>query len=391
VSPIGSAIGARGWVFAGIAVFLIGLGLGLGSTAFRADPPIPAAADPAGPPPDYSATDRRALDRLMAAALDQPVYRAPPFHPETDLAPRGPAASRRPAPAAQAPSPAGEPPGPAPRPAALAAPPPVSPKAGPAPSPSPRPQDDASLPWRRYAVAVDPPDGRPMIAIVIDDAGVDRLHTQQAIRMHGPLTISFLPYALDLPEQSRAAHAAGHELLVHVPMEPFGAYNDPGPNVLMVGQSHAELLHRLVRDLDSFQGYVGINNHMGSRFTSQAEGMSTVASELRHRGLLFLDSRTTAQSVAFQVAVEHGVPSVVRDVFLDNEDKAAEVERRLAEVEQIARRQGHAIAIGHPREVTLTVLAPWLAAVGERGFRLVPVSAVVMSRFMLAGEVGHRP
>jgi polysaccharide deacetylase 2 family uncharacterized protein YibQ len=325
----------------------------------------------------------------MAAALDQPVYRAPPFHPETDLAPRASAAGRSPI-AAPPPALPGGPSSLAPR-AGAPAPPPASPKPREAPALSPRPLEEASLPWRRYAVAADPPDGRPMIAIVIDDAGVDRGHTQQAIRMHGPLTISFLPYALDLPEQSRAAHAAGHELLVHVPMEPFGAYNDPGPNVLMVGQSHAELLHRLVRDLDSFSGYVGINNHMGSRFTSQADGMATVAGELKHRGLLFLDSRTTAQSVAFQVAVEHGVPSVVRDVFLDNEDKTAEVERRLAEVEQIARRQGHAIAIGHPREVTLAVLAPWLAGVEQRGFRLVPVSAVVMSRIMLAGELGRRP
>src|SRR5205807_7267740 len=122
--------------------------------------------------------------------------------------------------------------------------------------------------------------------------------------------------------------AAGHELLAHVPMEPFGAYADPGPNVLLVGLSRADLLHRLGRDLDSFTGYVGINNHMGSRFTSHAEGMGTVAAELRRRGLLFLDSRTTAQTVAFQVAVEHGVPSVSRDVFLDNEDKPEAVQRR---------------------------------------------------------------
>jgi polysaccharide deacetylase 2 family uncharacterized protein YibQ len=159
----------------------------------------------------------------------------------------------------------------------------------------------------------------------------------------------------------------------------------------LVSLSRTELLHRLTRDLDSFSGYVGINNHMGSRFTSQAEGMGVVAAELRRRGLLFLDSRTTAQTVAFQVAVEHGVPSVSRDVFLDNEDKAEAIDRRLAEVEQIARRQGHAIAIGHPREATLGELAPWLARLEGRGFRLVPVSAVVMSRIMLAGEPGIRP
>ncbi len=313
-------------------------------------PPIPASADPAGPPPEYSANDRRALDRLMASANEQPIYRAPPFRPGAPVA-RAPSLPTASLPSASLPSAL------APAPLATPAlPPPTAPVArAPAPAPAqsvrlvPEPSppqvsttSDANQPWRRHAVAVTPLDDRPMIAVVIDDAGVDRAHTAQAIRLRAPVTI------------------------------------------------RSEMLHRLVRDLDSFPGYVGINNHMGSRFTSNAESMGTVAAELKRRGLLFLDSRTTAQSVAFQVAVEHGVPSAVRDVFLDNEDRSDAVARRLAELEQIARRQGHAIAIGHPREVTLGELAPWLAGVEARGFRLVPVSAVVMSRITVAGELGRQ-
>ncbi|MBI1776324.1 MAG: divergent polysaccharide deacetylase family protein [Proteobacteria bacterium] len=378
--------GNRSWVVAAASVFAIGVGLGMAMTGWQGKPPpIPTAADPSGPPPEYSARDRRALDRLMASAAEQPIYRAPPYRPGA-VASRAPALASPPAPALQPSPPVTAPPAvPAPMQRVRPTLPPP-----PALSSLPPPPLDQGQPWRRYAVAVPPPDDRPMIAVVIDDAGVDRARTQQAIRLRAPLTIAFLPYAQDLKAQTEAAHAAGHELMVHVPMEPFGEYHDPGPNVLLVKQSRTELLHRLVRDLESFQGYVGINNHMGSRFTSNAETMGPVAAELKRRGLLFLDSRTTAQSVAFQVAVEHGVPSAVRDVFLDNEDRSDAVLRRLAELEQIARRQGHAIAIGHPREVTLAELEQWLLGVETRGFRLVPVSAVVMSRIMVAGELGDR-
>src|SRR6185437_13581416 len=110
--------------------------------------------------------------------------------------------------------------------------------------------------------------GRARVAIVIDDLGMDRRRTERTIALKGPLTLSFLAYADDLPHLTEAAHRAGHELLVHVPMEPMSRAEDMGPNGLAVALSHDELMRRLRWDLDRFDGYVGINNHMGSRFTS---------------------------------------------------------------------------------------------------------------------------
>jgi polysaccharide deacetylase 2 family uncharacterized protein YibQ len=236
----------------------------------------------------------------------------------------------------------------------------------------------AELPaWRRYAVVVPDVDGRALIAIVIDDMGVDQRHSAQAIDLPGPLTLSFLPYAHDLARQTAAARRHGHELLVHVPMQPLDARNDPGPNALKPDLAPDEIKRRLDLALSAFTGYVGINNHMGSRFTRDRAGMDVVMAELAARGLLFLDSRTISHSLGASTAAAHHVPHAGRHVFLDNELTMAAVCRQLAETERIAREAGLAIAIGHPHAVTIAALKAWLPTLADKGFALVPVSTVV--------------
>jgi len=249
------------------------------------------------------------------------------------------------------------------------------------PRPKPAPQGAAAEPqtWRRNALPFRDLASRPLIAIVIDDVGLDRAHSRQAWELPGPLTLSFLPYARDLREQAKAARAHGHELMLHMPMEPAGRA-DPGPNALRVSLSPEELRQRMTTALDSFDGYVGVNNHMGSRFTAWRPGMETALRQLKARGLLFLDSRTSPQTVGDEVAQELGVPSVARHVFLDDDSTIEAVRRKLAETEAIARRQGFAVAIGHPHEATMQGLAEWLPGVAGKGFALAPVSAVLRKR-----------
>ena len=248
----------------------------------------------------------------------------------------------------------------------------------------PKPQQVAAaastdLVWRRNALPFRDLGSRPLIAIVIDDVGLDRPRSRRAWELPGPLTMSFLPYAKDLREQAKAARARGHELMLHLPMEPNGR-NDPGPNALLVSSTDAELRQRTNAALDSFDGYVGANNHMGSRFTAFRPGMETVMRQFKSRGVMFLDSRTTAQSVGDQMAQEMGVPSIVRHVFLDDEETLDAVRRKLAETEAVARRQGFAVAIGHPHDVTLQALGEWLPTVQGKGLALAPSSAVLRKR-----------
>ena len=245
------------------------------------------------------------------------------------------------------------------------------------PTAAPVPSAGTEAPWRRFAALAPETGGRPMIALVIDDMGVDRKRSARVIGFKGPLTLSFLAYADDLGTQTAAAAAAGHELLVHLSMEPDSATVDPGPNVLMSGLGADELRRRLRWGLSRFEAYVGVNNHMGSRFTADAAGMTVVMEELKSRGLLFLDSRTTSKTVAAALARRAGVPGVERNIFLDHVHDVATVQRRLAELERLARQNGFAVAIGHPRDATLTALSAWLEEVEGRGFVLVPLTAVV--------------
>lgn len=245
--------------------------------------------------------------------------------------------------------------------------------------PPPMPPPAGTPLWRRNAVPAPAPDGRPRIVIVIDDMGPDRKRSDRVAALPGPLTLAWLPYARDLPQQAAAARRSGHELIVHMPMEPDGK-GDPGRDAILTRLPAAEIKARIARNLAAFDGYVGINNHMGSRFTAHTPGMAVVMAELSSRGLLFLDSRTTAQTKAPELAPRYHVPLASRDVFLDHEMTPAAVEAALVKVEAIARSKGTAIAIGHPHDVTVAALERWLPTLSAKGFQLVPLTATIRAQ-----------
>ncbi len=244
----------------------------------------------------------------------------------------------------------------------------------PRPDPRPTPSPKRVPAWRVHAVAAPPIEGRPMIAVIIDDMGLDRRRSRLAASLPAPLTLSYLPYARDLDSQTRAARARGHELLVHIPMEGIAP---AGINTLRTEHAPDELLRRLDWSLGRFEGYVGINNHMGSLFTADPKLLGVVLGALHRRGLLFVDSRTTSNTAAPSLARATGIAFAARDVFLDHDQRADAVTASLAELERIARARGHAVAIGHPRETTIDALNAWIPKARARGFVLVPVSAVV--------------
>jgi polysaccharide deacetylase 2 family uncharacterized protein YibQ len=228
-----------------------------------------------------------------------------------------------------------------------------------------------------------------MIAVVLDDLGLNRPNTRRAIALPAPLTLAFLTYAPDLRAMTTAARQAGHELLLHLPMEPRGDH-DPGPNPLVTGLERDDLMARLDWSLARFEGYVGVNNHMGSRFTGSVADLAPVLQEIQARGLLFLDSKTSSARVAAGLARRLALPFAERDVFLDNAfDDPAAIRRQLAELEATARRRGFAVAIGHPHDATLAELARWLPEAEQRGFALVPVSAIVRRALAAAQKNGQ--
>lgn len=375
---VGTALAVGGLLFAA--------GIGIGAWLARPHPSGAVAAVPAAVPSARPATATAAAappaagpavrEPQAAAAIPLPRLALP----EGLVAPPVPAAAL---PAAAATIVAGLPAGGASLPAdpGLRLPPDVLADPPATDAPATDPPATGRLPaWKRFAAVAEAANGRPMIAIVLDDIGIDKRRGRRAIELPAPVTLAFLPYASELAEQTAQARARGHELLVHVPMQPHGTDADPGPNALDIGLGADEVQRRIEWSLRQFDGFVGINNHMGSRFTESPEGMRLVGESMRRHGLLFLDSLTSGKSVGEPTVRGLGVPTTSRDVFLDNVDTAAEVEIRLGIAERVARETGSAIAIGHPRDATLNVLEAWIPRARAAGFVLVPLTAIVEAR-----------
>jgi polysaccharide deacetylase 2 family uncharacterized protein YibQ len=226
------------------------------------------------------------------------------------------------------------------------------------------------------AVPIPPPAG-PVhgvrVALVIDDLGrsVEDLPPLESLGV--PVTYSVLPFQEQTPEVVSALRRRGEEILLHLPMEPRNG-EDPGPGALLQGMSDGELRERTLAALRAVPGAVGVNNHMGSRFSAEAGPMTTVLGVLAARGLFFLDSRTSAASVGYKVARQLGVPAAERQVFLDGEPTPQAIDTQFQRLLGLARARGYAIAIGHPHPETLAALEREVPRAKADGYEFVPVS-----------------
>jgi len=249
------------------------------------------------------------------------------------------------------------------------------------------PSAESEPAWISHA-ATWQPTSKKRIAIIIDDLGLDIDKSRQLTQIKGPLTLAFLPYAERLPEQAEMARRSGHELLVHLPMEPKNGNADPGPNALLSTVDEVEFERRLDWNLNRFEGFVGINNHMGSALTENPGLMVRLMVYLRKKGYLFLDSLTSPNSVGERAAIATGVPHIKRDIFLDNERTMTAILAQLYKTERIAKKRGYAIAIGHPYPETMKALQFWSAKLDQRKFTLVPLSQLVAAQ-NLAERLAH--
>ena len=218
---------------------------------------------------------------------------------------------------------------------------------------------------------------RPRIAIVIDDVGMNVKWSKASIDLPAGVTLAFLPYAAGVRDMAAKASEKGHELIIHAPMEAMSDEVPLGSIALMEKMDYAAFDLEFAKMANSFDGYVGVNNHMGSRLTQNKASMGYLMDQLKQRQLYFLDSKTIAGSVAADTAAIYGVPYAVRDVFLDHEETPDFVAKALQKTEEIARRRGSVIAIGHPKEVTITALQQWVQTLDEKGYDLVPVSTLI--------------
>lgn len=238
--------------------------------------------------------------------------------------------------------------------------------------PAPEPEEEASLPE-----VVPPPRKGMKIAIVIDDLGMNVKNSKAIMDLPAPITLAFLPYAPKTKELAVVGKSKGHELIIHTPMEAMDGAQNIGPGGLKASMDKSSFDAAFKVMLASFDGYVGINNHMGSRLTQDKDKMAQLMEMLRGKKLFFLDSKTIEASVGAKEAAKAGIAYAERDVFLDHVDSRAFVDNALRQTEAAARRKGYAIAIGHPKDATIAGLRAWLPTLQSKGIELVPVSALL--------------
>ena len=215
-------------------------------------------------------------------------------------------------------------------------------------------------------------------AIVIDDMGSDLEAAHGLLALDYPLALSVLPYLRYSRPTAQEAHRSGHEVMLHLPMEPEPrAHATPGEGAIRVGMNEAEVQRVVQDDLDSVPYVAGVNNHMGSRATRDATLMADVMKVLADQRLYFIDSRTTAASTALAEAREQHLPAFYRSVFLDNTETLTNTLGQLQEFRRTVEQEGVALAIGHPHPTTIAALAKFLPELERADIELVAPSQIV--------------
>ena len=247
----------------------------------------------------------------------------------------------------------------------------------------PRIAPDGARPAEIYARAATPLPGKkdgPRVAIVIGGLGVSANVTRQATeKLPGPVTFAFTPYGADVEGMVTSARAAGHEVLLQTPMEPFDyPDNDPGPQTLLTTMSVNQNTDRLHWLMSRFQGYVGIVNYMGARFTSTEAALGPVLKEVSRRGLIYVDDGSSPRSLAGQIAGANNLPFAQSEILLDAVTTTAHIDRALARLEALARDHGSAVGVASALPASIERIAQWAKAAESRGIVLVPITAVAI-------------
>ncbi|QXI38185.1 divergent polysaccharide deacetylase family protein [Pseudomonas xantholysinigenes] len=219
------------------------------------------------------------------------------------------------------------------------------------------------------------PANKAYMSIIIDDLGQSSERDSRTLALPGPVTMAIMPDTPHASEFARQAHKAGKTVILHMPMDPAS-----GPFAWHPDLPIEELARRLDAALGKVPYAAGINNHMGSRMTAQREPMTWLMGELQRRHLFFVDSRTSAATVAAAQAQAQGLAHVSRDVFLDDVRTPEAIAGQLQQGVALARKQGSAVLIGHPYPQTLEVLARELPRLSSQGIQLVSLRQMIAER-----------
>ncbi len=216
-----------------------------------------------------------------------------------------------------------------------------------------------------------PPKTLPKVSIIMDDLGPNKKNAEDVFKLNIPLTISILPQEVYTKWIAQESHRLGHEIIGHIPMEATRPLK-LGKGGLYTWMTDDEISQTLIEDIRSIPHITGVSSHMGSAFTKDKRAMHAVISELKKQNLFFIDSLTTAKSVAFQSAKAQNLKVLRRDIFLDYKDNPREIKAQWKKLVKISRKKGYAITMAHPRKNTLEFLQKTLENNNE--VAVVPVA-----------------
>jgi len=226
-----------------------------------------------------------------------------------------------------------------------------------------------------HATPAKPAQQKAYLSLIIDDLGQNLPRDRRVLALPGPVTAAIMPDTPHATEFAREAHRAGKIVILHMPMDPA-----TGPFAWHPDLPLDELEKRLNAAFKMVPYTAGINNHMGSRMTSQPAAMAWLMADLQRRHKFFVDSRTSAQTVAAAEAQKIGLASVSRDVFLDDERTEAAIFTQLQTAISLARKQGAAVMIGHPYPQTLAVLERELPKLKAQGIEWIDIKQMISVR-----------
>lgn len=252
--------------------------------------------------------------------------------------------------------------------------------------PIPRIAADGARPSEVYArpaiSSVGSTQGSPRIALLIGGMGLAPHATESAIaNLPSAVTLGFAPYGADLARETARARAAGHEVVLQIPMEPFDfPNNNPGPHTLLAGAGKAANIDNLAWLMSRFTGYAGVANFLGGKLTADAKALTPVLREIAARGLFYVDDGTSAQSLAMPLAPGQALAAARADVVLDSTADPEAIEAALARLEAIARDKGVAIGVASALPPSIATIGRFARALEARGIALIPLSAAVPSQ-----------
>ena len=227
------------------------------------------------------------------------------------------------------------------------------------------------------AFAANKTTEKPRIALIIDDIGFSRTRLNRFLEIGAPITFSILPRLTKSIILAEEIHSLGHEIMLHQPMEPSDPHVDPGPGAVFVGDNPDKILNVIGKNISDIPFVKGINNHMGSKFTTCRKETKDALTAIKDRNLFFIDSLTTNRSIAYKTAIKLNIATARRNIFLDNIPEEKAVLTQLNRLKTLAIRTGHAIGIGHPYSKTASAIRSFYSTLEDSEISMVHISSLI--------------